>query len=300
MKKNNLTLIDTYNLWYDGLEVDYLSGNFDLMIQSTCNLHCKNCSILDWKGNEYPGQTMKLEDVININEKLIKLGIIVYRLTLLDPFFLYNADVVYGSRLTRAKATAIVGFPNYIGNILFTFVANFLFNKIFTDIATGSKVFKKDIIKSFEDLDSLRISIYPYTLDMKKELIRSPLYKHLLSITDLEVMEFDQFICYGVEDPKYDYSKELNWERCLKKDWCRHLTVDGLYRCDILENLGQEFCDMSDKNKVIDYIKFDVPYDYCEKCPQPALFKPWQSNNPEVDKRNAKRGISLIQEWNCE
>jgi len=64
--------------------------------------------------------------------------------------------------------------------------------------------------------------------------------------------------------------------------------------------LGQEFCDMSDKNKVIDYIKFDVPYDYCEKCPQPALFKPWQSNNPEVDKRNAKRGISLIQEWNCE
>ena len=74
MKKNNLTLIDTYNLWYDGLEVDYLSGNFDLMIQSTCNLHCKDCSILDWKGNEYPGQTMKLEDVININEKLIKLG----------------------------------------------------------------------------------------------------------------------------------------------------------------------------------------------------------------------------------
>ena len=60
MKKNNLTLIDTYNLWYDGLEVDYLSGNFDLMIQSTCNLHCKDCSILDWKGNEYPAKDMML------------------------------------------------------------------------------------------------------------------------------------------------------------------------------------------------------------------------------------------------
>ena len=71
-------------------------------------------------------------------------------LTLLDPFFLYNADVVYGSRLTRAKATAIVGFPNFIGNILFTFLANFLYNKIFTDIATGFKVFKRDIIKNLE------------------------------------------------------------------------------------------------------------------------------------------------------
>lgn len=279
MKKNNLTLIDTYNLWYDGLEVDYLSGNFDLMIQSTCNLHCKDCSVLDWKGNEYPGQTMKLEDVININEKLIKLGIIVYRLTLLGGEPTLNKDII-----------KIIKYLSEFKNITFKELK----------LITNGLYFKKDIIKSFEDLDSLRISIYPYTLDMKKELIRSPLYKHLLSITDLEVMEFDQFICYGVEDPKYDYSKELNWERCLKKDWCRHLTVDGLYRCDILENLGQEFCDMSDKNKVIDYIKFDVPYDYCEKCPQPALFKPWQSNNPEVDKRNAKRGISLIQEWNCE
>ena len=69
-------------------------------------------------------------------------------LTLLDPFYKFNADVVYGSRLTRAKSTAIIGFPNYIGNIILTFVTNLLFNKIFTDIATGYKVFKKDIIKN--------------------------------------------------------------------------------------------------------------------------------------------------------
>tara|TARA_B100001057_G_C22711019_1_gene895790 strand:+ start:236 stop:937 length:702 start_codon:yes stop_codon:yes gene_type:complete len=69
---------------------------------------------------------------------------------LIEPFFKFNADVVYGSRLTRAKATRIVGFPNYIGNILFTFLTNMLFNKIFTDIATGYKVFKKDIIKDLE------------------------------------------------------------------------------------------------------------------------------------------------------
>ena len=69
---------------------------------------------------------------------------------LIEPFLKFNADVVYGSRFTRAKVTSIVGFPNYIGNILFTFLTNMLFNKIFTDIATGYKVFRKDVIKDLE------------------------------------------------------------------------------------------------------------------------------------------------------
>ena len=65
---------------------------------------------------------------------------------LLEPFFNLNADVVYGSRFSRAKVIRIVGFPNYIGNYLFTFLANLLYNKIFTDIATGYIVFKSDVI----------------------------------------------------------------------------------------------------------------------------------------------------------
>ena len=69
---------------------------------------------------------------------------------LLEPFFIYNADVVYGSRLTRARATNIIGFPNYIANLIVTFLTNLLYNKIFTDIATGYKVFKKNIIKNLE------------------------------------------------------------------------------------------------------------------------------------------------------
>ena len=69
---------------------------------------------------------------------------------LLQPILNNHADVVYGSRLTRAKLVKIVGFPNYIGNKIFTFFFNFLFNTIFTDIATGYKVFKKNIIKSIE------------------------------------------------------------------------------------------------------------------------------------------------------
>ena len=69
---------------------------------------------------------------------------------LIEPFFLYRADVVYGSRLTRAKATSIVGFPNYVANLLVTFLTNVLYNKVFSDIATGYKVFKSDIIKNLK------------------------------------------------------------------------------------------------------------------------------------------------------
>ena len=67
---------------------------------------------------------------------------------LLNPFFQNEADVVYGTRLTKTKVTRIVGFPNYMANKIITFMANFLYNKIFSDIATGYKVFKKDIIKN--------------------------------------------------------------------------------------------------------------------------------------------------------
>ena len=69
---------------------------------------------------------------------------------LLNPFFKNEADVVYGTRLTKAKLTRIVGFPNYIANMIITFLTNLLYNKIFSDIATGYKVFKKEVIKNLE------------------------------------------------------------------------------------------------------------------------------------------------------
>ena len=79
---------------------------------------------------------------------------------LLKPFFYNNADVVYGSRLTGAKLTKIVGFPNLIANKIITFVSNMLFNKIYTDISTGYKVFKREILLSL-NLESKGFEIEP-------------------------------------------------------------------------------------------------------------------------------------------
>ena len=69
---------------------------------------------------------------------------------LINPFIRNNADVVFGSRLTGSKITKILGLPNLVGNKTFTLLANILFNKIFTDIATGYKVFTNKVIKTMD------------------------------------------------------------------------------------------------------------------------------------------------------
>jgi glycosyltransferase involved in cell wall biosynthesis len=68
----------------------------------------------------------------------------------LSPFLKYNADVVYGSRLTGAKLTKILGFPNLIANKIITLLVNILFNRIYSDVETGLKVFKKNILENLD------------------------------------------------------------------------------------------------------------------------------------------------------
>jgi glycosyltransferase involved in cell wall biosynthesis len=113
---------------------------------------------------------------------------------LLEPFYIYSADVVYGSRLTRARATNIVGFPNYIANLLVTFLTNLLFNKIFTDIATGYKVFKKDIIKNLE-ITSDGFEIEPE--------ITSKISKN----KDIKIFE----VPITINSRKYNEGKKVKW-----------------------------------------------------------------------------------------
>ena len=113
---------------------------------------------------------------------------------LLEPFYIYNADVVYGSRLTRARATNIVGFPNYIANILVTFLTNLLFNKIFTDIATGYKVFKKEIIKNME--------IYSDGFEIEPEITAKISKNKKLNIYEVPISIYSR---------GYDEGKKVRW-----------------------------------------------------------------------------------------
>ena len=69
---------------------------------------------------------------------------------LIRPFIKYNADVVYGTRLTGAKEFRVLGLPNFLGNKLLTWSANFLYSKTFSDIETGYKVFRASLLKELK------------------------------------------------------------------------------------------------------------------------------------------------------
>ena len=67
---------------------------------------------------------------------------------LLEPFINHNADVVYGSRFVTNRPHRVLYFWHYIGNIFLTTLSNILTNLNFTDIETGYKVFRGDLIRS--------------------------------------------------------------------------------------------------------------------------------------------------------
>jgi glycosyltransferase involved in cell wall biosynthesis len=60
------------------------------------------------------------------------------------------ADVVYGSRFLVRRATRVLYFYHYLGNKLLTFLSNTLTNLNMTDIETGYKAFRGDIIRQMQ------------------------------------------------------------------------------------------------------------------------------------------------------
>jgi len=66
---------------------------------------------------------------------------------LLDPILNNKADVVYGSRFLGSEAKRVLYFWHYIGNKILTTFSNMLSNLNLTDMETGYKVFKSEIIK---------------------------------------------------------------------------------------------------------------------------------------------------------
>tara|TARA_B100000315_G_C14511375_1_gene557118 strand:+ start:61 stop:798 length:738 start_codon:yes stop_codon:yes gene_type:complete len=67
---------------------------------------------------------------------------------LLGPILNGKADVVYGSRFIGAGPHRVLYFWHYIGNKLLTTLSNMFTNLNLTDMETGYKVFKKEVINT--------------------------------------------------------------------------------------------------------------------------------------------------------
>jgi glycosyltransferase involved in cell wall biosynthesis len=65
-----------------------------------------------------------------------------------QPILQNNADVVYGSRFMVRRAARVLYFYHYVANRVLTMLSNLLTNLNMTDVETGYKAFRGDIIRN--------------------------------------------------------------------------------------------------------------------------------------------------------
>ncbi len=83
-------------------------------------------------------------------------------LKLLDPILKGRGDVVYGSRFVTSDPKRVLFFWHLLGNTFLTKFSNMLSGLTFSDMETGYKAFRKEVVDSFKDkLRSKRFGIEP-------------------------------------------------------------------------------------------------------------------------------------------
>jgi glycosyltransferase involved in cell wall biosynthesis len=90
---------------------------------------------------------------------------------LMKPIEEDMADVVYGSRFLGAPHRAIL-FWNMVANKILTLMTNILFNTILTDMETGYKVFKREVVADMK-IHAKRFDFEPeFTAKILKKNVR--------------------------------------------------------------------------------------------------------------------------------
>jgi glycosyltransferase involved in cell wall biosynthesis len=79
---------------------------------------------------------------------------------LIEPIQNDRADVVYGSRLSGGRPQRAYMFWHLVGNRLLSLLTGLLFNTTLTDMETGYKAFRKDVLKQLQ-LTEDRFGIEP-------------------------------------------------------------------------------------------------------------------------------------------
>jgi glycosyltransferase involved in cell wall biosynthesis len=79
---------------------------------------------------------------------------------LIKPILEGNADVVYGSRFMGASEHRVLFFWHYVGNKLLTLLSNMFTDLNLSDVETGYKVFRREIIQSLK-LEEERFGFEP-------------------------------------------------------------------------------------------------------------------------------------------
>lgn len=121
---------------------------------------------------------------------------------LLKPIMDGKADVVYGSRFMGGSPHRVSYFWHYIGNKILTAMSNMFTNLNLTDMETGYKVFKKEILSQI-NLKEKRFGIEP---------------EMTAKIAKLDCRIYEVGIPYSGRT--YKEGKKINWKDGIWAIWC--------------------------------------------------------------------------------
>lgn len=121
---------------------------------------------------------------------------------LLKPLIEGKADVVYGSRFLTTKEHRVLFFWHSVGNRLLTLLSNMFTNLNLTDMETGYKVFRREVIQAIK-LEQNRFGFEP---EVTVKIARMKLRIYEVGIS-----------YYG---RTYEEGKKIGWKDGVKALWC--------------------------------------------------------------------------------
>lgn len=122
---------------------------------------------------------------------------------LLQPILSGYADVVYGSRFRGSEPHRVLFFLHTIGNNLLTFLSNLFTQLNLTDMETGYKVFKADVIKKI----NLRENRFGFEPEITAKISR---------IKGIRIYEVG-ISYYG---RTFEEGKKINWKDGFRSIYC--------------------------------------------------------------------------------
>lgn len=123
---------------------------------------------------------------------------------LLEPFLRNSADVVYGSRFISNRPHRVLYFWHYVINLFLTNLSNMLTNLNLSDMETGYKAFKGDLIRQVaKKLESKRFGFEP------------EITARLAKIKGIKFFE----VGISYSGRTYEEGKKINWIDGIKAIW---------------------------------------------------------------------------------
>lgn len=121
---------------------------------------------------------------------------------LLKPLIDGKADVVYGSRFLTTKEHRVLFFWHSVGNRLLTLISNMFTNLNLTDMETGYKVFRREVIQAI-NLEQNRFGFEP---------------EITVKISRMHLRIYEVGISYSGRT--YEEGKKIGWKDGVKALWC--------------------------------------------------------------------------------